>query len=751
MKIFQFNGKYVTYLVMHSAKIRSVKQVWYTSLFCLVLVSILGFSALRSSGLVSELILDLRYGSLKQTQHKLSFLNYFSSTLAQLEKNKEGVFDFEKQIKRLEGSQDVLSRAKALYHQGRLKRAQNLLEREITQGGASEEVLFWLALSYFHQAPLLEESLSSLTSSITDTKIQGPRQKAAKIFSQLFSKSNSKNRVLYTWLAALSNWPNRGELNRIFQQKFLKSNFIKFFLENLAPTADIALVDRAKQLGLSVSSCGKGAAVEDFDGDGFFDLITAATYGPTRVYKNRAGKFFDLLESTGLEQATQAYTLVPADFDNDGLIDLFVSRPFHRYQLFRNIGGMKFVDTSYMLGSIGKTEQLHASWNATWSDVDRDGDLDLFISQSAQKIPFTAGLLAQTPESSRLLINQGSTFVDNTEKFGLKKIVSGKNFMGASFGDYNQDGFPDLFLSSFSRRQSVLLKNNKGKEFVHSRLIKQLEPGYTTSFVDINQDGKLDIFQSANAHAKTIISALLANKQVASLKNTFFVQNESGTFDKMNDLFGGGFSIPALGSSFGDINNDGCFDFFLGTGNPEAWFVLPNLVYLGEKIGRRCSGYLKNVSNQSQVSTLAKGQGVVFFDFDMDGDQDIFLSQGGMWLSEKSSARLLVNEDSSSNSWVKIRLRGRQSNFFGIGASISLFAQNEKGETSKRFYHVDNKTGFGSAPFLAHIGLGKATSVREVFVDWPVSQSRRKYSVNINNLSILDENGGVLVKHKEAL
>ena len=145
--------------------------------------------------------------------------------------------------------------------------------------------------------------------------------------------------------------------------------------------------------------------------------------------------------------------------------------------------------------------------------------------------------------------------------------------------------------------------------------------------------------------------------------------------------------------------------------------------------------------------TIQKGHGIVFFDFDGDGDQDIYSSLGGMWPGDAWPNQLFVNHSDIDNSWLKVRLRGEMTNYYGVGATIKVLARNDQGEEIVRRYHMDNKTGFGSAPFLAHIGLQGATIIDGIEVFWPVSGQRRNYKASIDSTVELLETEGVAVSN----
>jgi hypothetical protein len=162
-------------------------------------------------------------------------------------------------------------------------------------------------------------------------------------------------------------------------------------------------------------------------------------------------------------------------------------------------------------------------------------------------------------------------------------------------------------------------------------------------------------------------------------------------------------------------------------------------MYLGEQVDGRCTGRMKNISMLAGFGNVQKGHGIVFFDFDGDGDQDVYSSLGGMWPADPWVSQMFVNESETANRWVKVRLRGRRSNRFGVGSMIEVRARTKDGRPIVRTYHMDNKTGFGSAPYLAHVGLGRAAAIDSVRVTWLGSGCVGTYPARIDELNLLDE------------
>jgi hypothetical protein len=280
----------------------------------------------------------------------------------------------------------------------------------------------------------------------------------------------------------------------------------------------------------------------------------------------------------------------------------------------------------------------------------------------------------------------------------------------------------------------------QGKRFELTNLVDRKASGFAAAFLDINHDGRLDIFQAGFGDAKSAVEQVVFGENTtrfASGHSVIFLQTADGRFEEHEEVFD--MPMSTMGSSFGDINNDGCYDFYLGKGDPESWFILPNLMYMGQPEGTGCGIKLQNVSMLQGFGNIQKSHGIVFADFDNDGRQDIYSSLGGMWPGDAWPSQLLVNKSTLHNTWTKIRLRGRKTNYYGLGARIKVVAENLSHQKIVRYYSMDNKTGFGSGPFLAHIGLMDANEIKSVEVFWPVSRCTATYSAALKQINVLDE------------
>ena len=718
-------------------------------------------------GFTEGLLADLFGASWRENSSQYRFLFYYADYYGRLQRlNDEGFVG----LPPVDLSLDDLEKGKISFHRGEFTKAVQEIESHIQRKGESESSLFWLAASWMRHAEAdnclaqlihgkgsaaetvfsgsFPHDLSTMCALPIDTPHHRNRgTKAAIAALEKLLDRYAPHDPLYRWLLNFGHMTMGSYPDGVPPRYRIENAFTNLFYGDgkrraEVQYADLVFRDRARELGVATLDVGKGVAVEDFDGDGYLDIVTGGTFSHLRYYRNLKGQgFVEATSEAGLEGIIQPYVITAADYDNDGAMDLFVSRPFHHFQLLRNDGRGVFSDVTFASGLLtdkpSPDEAVYTCVSA-WGDIDNDGDLDLMLAQFGQYLPFSDGLLARRPTPSRLYVNQGGHFVDRTADYGLAELVRDRIYLGAAFGDYDRDGWMDLFLSSYTRGRSVLLKNMAGRRFERTSLVPSTEPGFMAAFVDVNHDGRLDLFQGSQSPSRIAVENTVFGREPLRNASKIFLQTETG-FSERPDLFRHPMPAGTMGASFGDLNNDGCYDFYLGTGNPESWYILPNLMYLGESSGTQCTGSMSNISMLMGFGTIQKGHGIVFFDFDNDGDQDIYSSLGGMWPGDAWPNQLFVNESRLGNSWIKIRLRGRRSNRFGLGATIRVVAENVRGQEIVRTYLMDNGTGFGSTPYLAHIGLMDAERIREVEVNWPASGCRQTYPARLNDIQVLDE------------
>ena len=740
----------------------------------LVAGTTLGGVALSYPELTVFTVRTLRHSSLEESREVFAFIHYFVRTMERFRRDSAtGAYTLDGvDLSRL----DAFERGYVAFHRGDFATAVRELERAVEEHGASEERLFWLALAHLRHAEAVNcldrlERRSPMAAHagamcalplIVHHEQREPSRRAAELFEILLDRHDGSNAV-YRWLLNFSHMTVHGFPEDVPAPYRLEEDFVDRLYGTPGPEVQalaghLRFVDRASELGVDRLDTGRGVAVEDFDRDGDLDLVTAGTFEDVRYYRNDfqdIGRFTDVTGEIGLGGLFQPFFLSAADYDDDGRVDLLVGRPFERFELLHNEidgerGGFRDVTSESGLLRPGDEERLATTWTPAWGDVDRDGDLDLFLAQWGVRFPSSSPLLSAPRMRSRLYLNVprrdgrngGVRFRDVTAEYGLEGVVRGAFFVGAVFGDLEGDGYPELMLSSWVRGGSVLLRNVDGRRFEDSGLIDPKRPGFMSGFVDVDHDGRLDLFRGGFGVARTSTPQVLERASGAARPlpkerlegvgiSRILGQTPEGRLELRAGYFAGDPPLSTMGASYGDLDNDGCLDFYLGTGTPEPWYVLPNLMYVGRREGWKCRGGTVDVSRLHGFGTVQKGHGIVFFDFDEDGDQDVYSALGGMWPGDEWPNQLFVNEGDTGNAWVKLRLRGRRTNRFGVGAMIRVVATGPEGESIVRTYHMDAKTGFGSAPYLAHIGLGAAVAVEEVEVRWPVSGCRAVYEVEL--------------------
>ena len=492
-------------------------------------------------------------------------------------------------------------------------------------------------------------------------------------------------------------------------------------------------VDVAPKLGLDVVSQAGGSVMEDFDGDGDLDLM-ASSWGfrdQLRFFRNNGdGTFDNATIEAGLEGIVNGLNLVHADYDNDGFADVLVlrgawiNRPYTN-SLLRSNGDGSFTDVTEAAGLLvgGPTQ------TAAWGDYDNDGDVDLFIgneSQSGTRFP------------CQLFRNNGDgTFTDVAFLAGVGVVGFVK---AVAWGDYDNDGRLDLYLSLFN--EPNLLFHNEGpsadgrwsfRDVTAIAGVEQPRLSFPTWFFDYDNDGWLDLFVSGRTATLDDIAAEYLGEGHRGEYPRLYQNQGDGTFSSITGAAGLDTILYAMGSNYGDLDNDGFLDLYIGTGEPGMHFLIPNRVF--RNVG---GARFEDVTAAGGFGHTQKGHGVSFGDIDHDGDQDLYIVLGGAVEADVSQNVLLLNPG-HGNAWITLRLEGTVSNRSAIGARIKLEVVTPDGD---REIHATVGTGgsFGSSTLQAEIGLGKATMIRQLTVAWPGSGTRDTYlDVPLNRIVLVRE------------
>ena len=508
----------------------------------------------------------------------------------------------------------------------------------------------------------------------------------------------------------------------------------EFIIPGLAEKSDTGIrpfIQISNSVGLNYKNMSGGSIVEDFNLDGHLDIVTSG-WGldePMHFFVNDGnGGFIDSSQESQLSDLMGGLNIMQTDYNNDGYPDIFVlrggwMREFGRQpnSLIRNNGDGTFNDVTFNSGLLS----FLPTQTATWNDFNNDGWLDVFIGNESS-------MLNLYP--CELYINQkNGTFRNAAVEAGISVINYVK---GVTSGDYNNDGWIDIFISTMNYK-SYLFKNQGGEngsvKFVDvseaAGFQKQISKTFPTWFWDYNNDGWLDIFLCAFEFDKSLGYYEASEKLGLPAKNEskmkLYRNNGDGTFSNVAEEVGLGIVANAMGSNFGDIDNDGFLDFYLGTGNPDSKSIIPN------KLFKNINGdSFIDVSASARVGHLQKGHGISFADLDYDGDQDIFMEVGGSFKGESVQNSLYLNPGQNENNWIGIRLTGVQSNRLAIGSRITL-SFSEAGRQRKIYRDVNAGGSFGSSPIQAHIGIGKAINIDSLEIRWSGSNLKQVFT-NLN-------------------
>ena len=527
--------------------------------------------------------------------------------------------------------------------------------------------------------------------------------------------------------------------------------------------------DIAQQAGLTVShlssnekryvieSMSGGVGLFDCDNDGKLDIVmvngsTVDRYRQggdlmvTLWHQDADLKFTDITQKAGLMRKGWGMGVAVADFDNDGFLDLYVTG-YGGNVLYRNKGNCTFEDVTDKAG----VRAGGFSTGAAWADYDRDGNVDLFVSRyvhvdmehlpvfgsskfcNFKGVPVQCGPWGMQGESDLLFHNKGDgTFEEVSKKAG----VSDPNQyygLGVIWGDYDNDGWPDLFVAD-DATPNYLYHNNHDGTFTDVGMLTgialsgagQAQGSMGVTWGDYDHDGRLDMFIT----------------EFADQPNTLYHDLGGSVFEdaSLRSQLGQR-SMPYVGwgTSFFDMDNDGWLDLFVANGHvyPQMDGVPGSAAYAEPMLLHRNNrdGTFDEVSAQAGLADMPmkSRRGAAFGDIANNGNIDIVILNVG------EPPSLLLNTSKNTNHRVLFKLVGTKSNRAAIGARVSIHAA---GVTQ-----FDEVRGGGSYlsqnDLRLHFGLGTANKIDSVEVRWPSGKLERLKDVSADNIYTIIEGQGI--------
>lgn len=488
--------------------------------------------------------------------------------------------------------------------------------------------------------------------------------------------------------------------------------------------------DVAQALGVDRDGLAGGVVMDDFDNDGLLDLMVSG-WGPRsqlRYYHNDGnGKFKDRTGPAGLVGETGGLNMIQADFNNDGFVDVLVLRGAWLRadghlpsSLLRNNGDGTFTDVTEEAGLLN----FHPTGTGVWFDYNRDGWLDLFVGNES-----TEG----DPNPCRLFRSNGDgTFTDCARECGV--AITG--FVKAAVSaDFNHDGWPDVYLSRLDGA-NLLLRNDgpaggadrspRGPwhftDVAKEAGVTEPFQSFSAWFWDYDNDGWADVMVTGyDIQDVGDVAADRLGQPHGAERARLYHNNRDGTFSDVSKSAGVFKLLHTMGCNFGDLDNDGWLDFYVGTGNPDLTTLAGARMFRNDG-----AGHFQDVTTSGGFGQIQKGHAIAFGDINNDGAQDIYFVVGGAFPVDHYRSQLFANPR-NGNHWLTLKLEGTVSNRSAIGARVKVVIATTAGEREIS-RTVGSGASFGASPLRQEIGLGDAKAVVRVEVWWPTAGATQTFT-----------------------
>jgi ASPIC and UnbV./FG-GAP repeat. len=543
---------------------------------------------------------------------------------------------------------------------------------------------------------------------------------------------------------------------------FFPQNLVATGIPDLAPP--FSLKDVTKVAGIDFKhnsgayggkllpeTLGSGCAFLDYDGDGYQDILLVNSMdwpghkrgrSTLKLYRNnRNGTFSDVTKSAGLDVELYGMGVAIGDYNNDGFPDVLITC-VGQNRLFQNTGKGTFVDATKASGLAGRQA---FSTSAVWFDYDRDGWLDLFVCNYVNWSPEHDVFCSLdgknksycTPEAYRgetcwLFHNRGNgTFEDVTAASGTFDTSS--KSLGVAMIDFDQDGWPDLFVANDTQPNKLYrnLRNGKFKDAA-------VEAGLAFSNEGKARAGMgVDVGDFENSGRPGIAITNFDNEMVGLYRS-----GAAGQFDDVSLAAGVGApskTTLGFGCGFADLDLDGRLDLVVANGHIDDTVrnIRGNVGYaqpphLFVNLGK---GKFQDVAGTQGGDFAAPrvGRGLAFGDFDRDGDVDILLT------TNNGPAYLFRNDVQPGNKSLRLYLTGTKSNRDAIGAVVRVY----HGGVSQMRWVRSGSSYLSQSERALTFGVGRADQVDRVTVEWPSGRRQEFTKMPTQNAHQIDEHTGL--------
>jgi len=503
----------------------------------------------------------------------------------------------------------------------------------------------------------------------------------------------------------------------------------------------------AAKANLAVNGLAGGCVIDDFNNDFFYDLIISEWHpkGQLRYFVfNQDQGYVEYTNEAGLMDITGGTNIIQGDYNNDGFLDIFITRGGWLYEygrhpnsLLRNNGDNTFTDVTKESGLLS----FHPSQTAVFADFNNDGWLDIFVGNESTKNDIHPCEL--------YINNQNGRFIEKSNQAGISISSANNDYYvkGVTAGDYNNDGWQDIYISTFNEDKSNILMKNLGLNENGDLQFKNVTKGagvyedissFPTWFWDFNNDGWLDIFVAGYLRSTPFgsisgdIAAEYLNRSHDAETAKLYLNQKNGKFIDISKEASINKILYAMGANYGDIDNDGWLDMYMSTGEVNLNSIIPNRMF------RNIDGSkFREVTINSKLGHIQKGHAISFADIDNDGDQDIYAVMGGAYEGDIYRNALFENNSNNINNWISLKLQGNESNRSAIGSKIKIVTKNSSMIVSRE---VNSGGSFGASPLRAEIGLGDSEKIDTLTVKWSGTNLTQVFTgLNVNKLYVINE------------